>query len=57
MCCVRRRQVDSKDGETLAREMDCAWIETSAKNNINIGLSFVFFFLSEWLAKPLSSPL
>jgi len=35
-----QRQVDSKDGETLSREMDCAWIETSAKNNINIGKVF-----------------
>jgi len=35
-----QRQVDSKDGETLAKEMDCAWIETSAKNDINIGKVF-----------------
>jgi len=35
-----QRQVDSKDGEKLAKEMDCAWIETSAKNNINIGKVF-----------------
>ncbi|KJA22665.1 hypothetical protein HYPSUDRAFT_40746 [Hypholoma sublateritium FD-334 SS-4] len=34
------RQVDSKDGDKLAKEMDCAWIETSAKNNINVGKVF-----------------
>ncbi|KAF9476907.1 hypothetical protein BDN70DRAFT_881830 [Pholiota conissans] len=34
------RQVDSKDGEELAKAMDCAWIETSAKNNINVGKVF-----------------
>jgi hypothetical protein len=28
--------VDSKDGEKLSKEMDCAWTETSAKENINI---------------------
>ena len=31
------RQVDSTDGENLAKLNDCAWIETSAKNNLNIG--------------------
>ncbi len=31
-----RRQVDSKDGEKLSKEMDCAWTETSAKENIHI---------------------
>ena len=31
-----RRQVDSTDGERLAKENDCAWIETSAKNGTNI---------------------
>jgi Ras family protein len=30
------RQVDSIDGEKLAKENDCAWIETSAKNGTNI---------------------
>ncbi|KAF8904688.1 P-loop containing nucleoside triphosphate hydrolase protein [Gymnopilus junonius] len=35
-----QRQVDSKDGEQLAKENDCAWIETSAKNNINVGKVF-----------------
>ena len=28
--------MDSKDGEKLSKEMDCAWTETSAKENINI---------------------
>ena len=53
------RQVDSMDGEKLAKLNDCAWIETSAKNNLNIGaftrfsffcvdlfLVFSFFFFS-----------
>ncbi|PPR00270.1 hypothetical protein CVT26_009022 [Gymnopilus dilepis] len=35
-----QRQVDSKDGEELAKANDCAWIETSAKNNINVGKVF-----------------
>ena len=43
------RQVDSSDGEKLAKLNDCAWIETSAKNNLNIGtllpFSSFFFFL------------
>ena len=30
------RQVDSTDGEKLAKENDCAWIETSAKTGTNI---------------------
>ena len=30
------RQVDAKDGKSLAQLNDCAWIETSAKNNLNI---------------------
>ncbi|KAF8957659.1 small GTPase superfamily [Flammula alnicola] len=34
------RQVDSKDGENLAKQNDCAWIETSAKNNVNVGKVF-----------------
>jgi len=34
------RQVDSTDGEKLAKENDCAWIETSAKNGINISKVF-----------------
>jgi hypothetical protein len=37
---VNRRQVDAKDGEKLAKVNDCAWIETSAKNNVNVGTSF-----------------
>jgi len=34
------RQVDSTDGERLAKENDCAWIETSAKNGTNISKVF-----------------
>jgi len=34
------RQVDSADGERLAKQNDCAWVETSAKNNINISKVF-----------------
>jgi len=34
------RQVDSRDGEELAKTNDCAWIETSAKDNINVGKVF-----------------
>jgi len=35
-----QRQVDSRDGEELSSKNDCAWVETSAKNNINIGKVF-----------------
>jgi len=34
------RQVDAKDGEKLAKVNDCAWIETSAKNDVNVGKVF-----------------
>ncbi|KAF9560345.1 hypothetical protein CPC08DRAFT_690138 [Agrocybe pediades] len=34
------RQVDPKDGQMLAKQNDCAWIETSAKENINVGKVF-----------------
>jgi len=34
------RQVDSTDGEKLAKVNDCAWIETSAKNGTNISKVF-----------------
>ena len=36
-----RRQVDSTDGEKLAKENDCAWIETSAKNGTNISALYI----------------
>ena len=66
------RQVDSTDGENLAKLNDCAWIETSAKNNLNIGAFvllpvfripffgytiFFGFFLSFFLSFPFSSNL
>ena len=38
------RQVDSTDGEKLAKVNDCAWIETSAKNGTNISTFIPFFF-------------
>jgi GTPase SAR1 family protein len=31
------RQVQSAEGEDLARANHAAWVETSAKNNINVG--------------------
>lgn len=37
---IYRRRVEPKEGEDLAKEMECAWIETSAKDNINIGSYF-----------------
>ena len=38
------RQVDSTDGEKLAKLNDCAWIETSAKNGTNISaFPFILF--------------
>ena len=36
-----RRQVDSTDGQRLAKENDCAWIETSAKNGTNISALYI----------------
>ena len=38
-----RRQVDSTDGEKLAKQNDCAWVETSAKNNVNISALYIPF--------------
>jgi hypothetical protein len=43
------RQVDSSDGEKLAKLNDCAWIETSAKNNLNIG---ALFFVTRFCSIP-----
>jgi len=41
ICLYRTyRQVDSTDGKNLAELNDCAWIETSAKNNLNIDRVF-----------------
>ena len=35
------RQVQAAEGEELAKANSAAWIETSAKNNLNVGeLSF-----------------
>ena len=31
------RQVEPKEGEKLAKENKAAWVETSAKNAINVG--------------------
>jgi Ras family len=37
------RQVDSTDGEKLAKENGCAWIETSAKTGLNISAFYLPF--------------
>ncbi len=34
---VTFRQVPAKDGETLAQTNNAVWVETSAKENINVG--------------------
>jgi len=34
------RQVRSEEGEELAKTNKAAWVETSAKNNINVGKVF-----------------
>ncbi|KAF9075878.1 P-loop containing nucleoside triphosphate hydrolase protein [Rhodocollybia butyracea] len=34
------RQVSSQEGEKLAREINAAWLETSAKTNLNVGKVF-----------------
>jgi Ras family protein len=31
------RQVKPEEGQKLAKSNDAAWVETSAKNNINVG--------------------
>jgi Ras family protein len=31
------RQVKSEEGQKLAKDNDTAWVETSAKTNINVG--------------------
>ena len=41
------RQVDATDAENLAKQNDCAWIETSAKNNLNIGAFFPVLVIFE----------
>lgn len=35
---IYRRQVDAAFGERLAKENNAAFVETSAKENINVGL-------------------
>ncbi|TFK37555.1 hypothetical protein BDQ12DRAFT_666840 [Crucibulum laeve] len=37
---THNRQVDSTEGQKLAQENKTAWIETSAKNNVNVGKVF-----------------
>ncbi|KAG5643176.1 hypothetical protein DXG03_001380 [Asterophora parasitica] len=34
----QNRQVQSNEGQKLGQKMGAAWIETSAKNNINVGM-------------------
>ncbi|GAW09449.1 rheb small monomeric gtpase [Lentinula edodes] len=34
------RQVSPQDGEKLAQEINAAWVETSAKTNVNVGKVF-----------------
>ena len=36
-----RRQVDAIEGDRLAKANDCAFVETSAKNNVNVGESLL----------------
>ena len=40
------RQVSESEGDKLAKLNDCAWIETSAKNNLNIRAFNPFIHLS-----------
>ncbi|KAI0368079.1 hypothetical protein BV20DRAFT_1085219 [Pilatotrama ljubarskyi] len=37
---LQNRQVDSKEAEKLASELDAAFVETSAKNNVNVSKVF-----------------
>ncbi|KAI9069248.1 hypothetical protein FKP32DRAFT_1560144 [Trametes sanguinea] len=38
--CVPRVQVDGDEGERLARDLGAAFVETSAKNNVNVSKVF-----------------
>ncbi|TFK75968.1 hypothetical protein BDN72DRAFT_359125 [Pluteus cervinus] len=37
---LQQKQVDQNEGQKLAQDNKAAWIETSAKNNVNIGQVF-----------------
>lgn len=37
---LQNRQVQPDEGENLAKENHAAWVETSAKNNVNVGKVF-----------------
>jgi len=37
---IKQRQVSAQDGERTAKELGCAFVETSARNNLNVGRVF-----------------
>jgi Ras family protein len=39
-CDLQSRQVSASEGEELAKQLKAGWVETSAKNNINIAKVF-----------------
>ncbi|KAI8628765.1 putative small G-protein Ras2 [Xylariaceae sp. FL1651] len=39
-CDKEKREVSTKEGHDLARKLGCEFIETSAKDNINVGKAF-----------------
>lgn len=49
---TRSRQVDAVEGEKVAHEHNAAWVETSAKNNVNVGQ----YIISSQAIVPPSSP-
>ncbi len=36
----KQRKVTAEEGQSLAQELNCGWIETSARNNINVAKAF-----------------
>ncbi|ETN40619.1 uncharacterized protein HMPREF1541_04896 [Cyphellophora europaea CBS 101466] len=35
-----KRKISPEQGQNLARELNCGWVETSARNNTNVGKAF-----------------
>lgn len=36
----KQRKVSAEEGQKLGQELDCGWLETSARNNYNVAKAF-----------------
>lgn len=36
----KQRKVSPEEGQKLGQELNCGWIETSARNNVNVAKAF-----------------